>query len=380
MHDHPILTSAVVRDEGVALSWSDGASARRHALWLRDVCPCAVCEDPLSSQRNHDAADLPPDLAVRHVAVGNDGALTVTWDPDGHVSRYDAAWLGTHLRGPVRAAPRLWGRDLEGRVPRAVWGAVSTDKAALRRWLADLRDVGITVLEGTPSADSQVERVAELYGYVHEGNDGRHFEVRSQAQAINFAYTPKTLAVHTDRPFADPVPGVQRLHCLVQGEDGGENILVDGFAVAEGSRRAEPAAFAALARIPAEFRNRHGTVDLLARRPVIRLGADGGIEAIHVNDRCMRPPETDDADIAAFYGAYRAFVARLRAPEACITVKLRAGDTPVFDNRRVLHGRAGYDATRAHRHLQGTYTDWCYVESTLRRIDAELGPEPVAVQ
>lgn len=362
------LVSAAPDGDDVALRWSDGTAARRHVLWLRDGCPCAACEDPVSSQRNHDAADLPVGLAVRSCAIAADGALAVTWAPDGHASRYDAAWLAAHLRPEPTPRPRPWGRDLESRVPRATWAEVTTSREALRRWLADLRDLGVTVLSGVPTVDSQVERVAELYGHVHEGNDGRHFEVKAQPQAINFAYTPKTLAVHTDRPFADPVPGVQLLHCLIQSAEGGENILVDGFAVAEALRRDDPAAFAVLARVPILFRNTYGTVDLRARRPVLQVGLDGHLEAIHVNDRCMRPPESE---VAAYYGAYRALVGRLRAPEARIMVKLAPGDTLAFDNRRVLHGRAGYDATRTHRHLQGAYTDWCYVESKLRMLDAE---------
>jgi gamma-butyrobetaine dioxygenase len=40
-----------------------------------------------------------------------------------------------------------------------------------------------------------------------------------------------------------------------------------------------------------------------------------------------------------------------------LKTKLQNGDMVCFDNRRVLHGRMGYDPTTGERHLRG-----CYVE------------------
>lgn len=352
------------------LRWADGRATERHVVWLRDGCTCDACVDGFSSQRHLNTADIPDDLAVRSAKVEH-GDLAIVWDPDGHESRYAPQALAP--RELPNGRSNLWGADLRARVPRASFTEVSRDDRALARWLGDLRDLGVTVLGDTPNADGQVERVAELYGYVHEGNDGRHFEVVSSSKPTNFAYTPKTLALHTDRPFVDPVPGVQLLHCLAQSAEGGENMLVDGFNVAEKLRRADAPAFATLARIRATFRNRYDQVDLMARHPVIQLGHDGRVDAVHINDRAMRPVEAEGADVPAFYRAYRTFFALVRDPANQITVKLRPGDVLVFDNRRVLHGRAGYDASTSHRHLQGCYTDWCYVESKLRMLAVEIG-------
>jgi gamma-butyrobetaine dioxygenase len=363
------LARAEPAGDRIRLVWSDGRSSERHVLQLRDGCPCPSCVDGFSSQRHVDAADIPEGLAVRAVSVG-EGGLSIVWDPDGHESLYTAAQLAPD--GEDRGRSRLWGRELQDRAPRARHADVVRDPRAMLAWLTGLRDYGVAILVGAPIADSEVERVAELYGYVHEGNDGRHFEVISTPKPTNFAYTPKTLAVHTDRPFADPVPGVQLLHCLAQSEDGGENLLVDGFRAASQLKARDPEAFAALARIPATFRNRYESVDLIARHPVIRLDDRGQVEAVHVNDRAMRPVEAEGEDVPAFYRGYRAFVERLRDPDNRIVVKLAPGDVLAFDNRRVLHGRAGYDASRARRHLQGCYTDWCYVESKRRMIQAVL--------
>ena len=57
-------------------------------------------------------------------------------------------------------------------------------------------------------------QIADLFGYVRETNYGKWFEVRSEINAINLAYTNLGLQAHTDNPYRDPVPTIQILYCL----------------------------------------------------------------------------------------------------------------------------------------------------------------------
>ncbi|MSP83392.1 MAG: hypothetical protein EXQ94_10810 [Alphaproteobacteria bacterium] len=187
--------------------------------------------------------------------------------------------------------PVHWGKELAGYIPTAEHGDVVADPRAKYRWLAQIRDYGFSVLRGVPRRDGEVERVAELFWHVHETNYGRHFEVISVPNPENLAYTARALGVHTDNPYAEPVPGLQLLHCLEQSTEGGDNLLVDGFDVAERLRCEDPEAFAVLVRVPASYRYRHGTVDLRARRPIIALGHEEEVTAVNLNDRSLRPPQ-----------------------------------------------------------------------------------------
>jgi gamma-butyrobetaine dioxygenase len=45
----------------------------------------------------------------------------------------------------------------------------------------------------------------------------------------------------------------------------------------------------------------------------------------------------------------------------------------VFDNRRVLHGRAAFDPATGHRHLQGFYVDRGEFDSRLRVLARTAG-------
>jgi gamma-butyrobetaine dioxygenase len=67
-----------------------------------------------------------------------------------------------------------------------------------------------------------------------------------------------------------------------------------------------------------------------------------------------------------YYRAYRAFMALTRDAAFHLTLKLRAGEMVVFDNRRVLHGRDAFDPSTGRRHLQGCYVDRGEMLSRLR--------------
>ncbi|MEX2647998.1 MAG: TauD/TfdA family dioxygenase [Alphaproteobacteria bacterium] len=347
------------------------------AAWLRSACACPACRDAGNGQNLLDPADLDPALAPGAAEIAANGSLAVRWAPDGHQSRYDVAWLAgqapsAEARARRRPRPLLWGRELEADLPRGDHAAVVDDPAALYRFLAHVRDRGFAILSGVPCRDAEVERVAALFWYVRETNYGRHFDVIAKPDPENLAYTPRGLAAHTDNPYADPVPGLQLLHCLEQSEDGGDNILVDGFAAAERLRRERPAAFATLARVPVLYRFADQTADLRALRPVIACDAEGRLRAIHVNDRAFHGPDADTDDAACFYDAYRAFGALLRSPESEVRVRLAPGDVLIMDNRRTLHGRKAYRAA-GRRHLQGCYVDAGGLASKLRVLARTIG-------
>ena len=375
------IAGAAVEGRRVAVAFEDGRRAALPFAWLRVACACGACRDPRNGQRTFDPADLPADLAPDSLAV-EDGALAVRWAGDGHASRYAGSWLAANAPTPEgwqarRPRPRLWGRELERSLPRASWHEAVADPAAMYRWLGQVRDYGFAILSGVPCRDGEVERVADLFWRVHETNYGRHFDVVSRPDPNNLAYTAKALAGHTDNPYAEPVPGLQLLHCLEQSDAGGDNTLVDAHAAALRLRERDPGAFAVLTRVTARFRFADAAVDLRSRRPIIACEADGSIRAVHMNDRSFEDVDGTAAEAEAFFAAYRAFAALCRAPEAVVRVKLAAGDLLIMDNRRTLHGRASYEAGRGRRHLQGCYADAGGLASALRVLARRLGRDVV---
>jgi gamma-butyrobetaine dioxygenase len=233
----------------------------------------------------------------------------------------------------------------------------AADKATFAIQLAER---GVCLVSNVPIESGQVLRFAESVGFVRETNYGRHFEVLAVPDPNNLAYTSLGLPLHTDNPYREPCPTVQLLHCLAAAPTGGASHFADGFSAAERMRADDPNGLETLATTLLQFRFHDSETDLRAVRPMIELDVTGAVTAVSVNHRSMEPPNTDSIDTARFYRAYQRFTELLREDQ--IEITLQPGELVAFDNRRVLHGRSGFDLTE-RRHLQGCYIDMDAIRS-----------------
>jgi gamma-butyrobetaine dioxygenase len=334
------------------------------AIWLRDNCPCGECRAPRNGQKLFAITDLDPDLQV----TSRDGAI-VTFS-DGHVSRFDPAFLSTEPTPDDRCedAKELWARTA---VPEGEWGRFQADPQHRADCLEAVLRTGFTLLRGVPAEPGSVLDVAAGFGFVRETNYGKLFDVRVEATPNNLAFTGLPITPHTDNPYRDPVPTVQLLHCLSNAVDGGESGLVDGFHAAALLRSEDPAAFDVLTRTPVTFRFADATAELVTSQPMIGVDPTGRIREVRFNNRSMQPLRLPPEQTAAFYAAYRAFAEILYRPELMVTFRLSPGDCVVFDNTRLLHARTGF-ADSGDRHLQGCYADLDAIASQLKVLRGDL--------
>ena len=209
-----------------------------------------------------------------------------------------------------------------------------------------------------PVADLALFQVVALFGFVRETNYGRHFEVRTEVNPTNLAFTGLGLQAHTDNPYRDPVPTVQVLYCLESSAAGGENMVVDGFRVAERLREESPASFDLLCSYCArfEYAGEDGVV-LRSRRPMIELAPDGELIAVRFNNRSAAAiTDVPFEKMEAYYAAYRRMGELIDDPAMEVSFRLNPGECFVIDNTRVLHARKAYSGTGT-RWLQGCYAD-----------------------
>ena len=68
------------------------------------------------------------------------------------------------------------------------------------------------------------------------------------------AYGDGFLGPHTDCTYAEDAPGPMLFCCVDREGEGGESILVDGFAAAEEMRVEDPSAFATLTNVGVKAR------------------------------------------------------------------------------------------------------------------------------
>jgi gamma-butyrobetaine dioxygenase len=365
------LADAEIDGELVRITWDDAVQAVYHRLWLRDNCACADCRHPQTRERTVKLVDI-DEPGRPEVTSDSDGALTCTW-ADGHVSRFDPNWLRQRrpeADGPAQPTPRLWtsARMADG-LPSVDHHAVMNTNDGLRRWLDALSRDGATLVTGGPTQPGEVVRLAERIGWPRETNFGRHFDVQSKPNPNNAAYTAIRLEPHVDLPNWQRPPDFQFLYCLENKADGGESLLVDGFAVAGGLAEEDPEAFETLCTLPVDFRFQDAENDIRYRAPVIGRDADGAVREIRFNNWIRDAQPMDPAAAERFYRGYRRFWELLRDPKYMIRFPLKPGCMMAFDNLRVLHGREEFFPNTGKRHLQGCYVDRDLVDSRLRVLE-----------
>ncbi|MFW8593087.1 2-trimethylaminoethylphosphonate dioxygenase [Cribrihabitans neustonicus] len=363
----------------LTVSFADGSSHRFHAVWLRDNALDPETRAPGNGQRLITIGDIPEDTRISTAAV-DDGALTVTFAPEGKTTTFPGAWLKNHAYDVDRDTE--FGRSPEGvetwdsrlSAPAYDWEAVQSDPAAKRDWLAAIARLGFAKLENGPVREGALIDCVELFGFIRETNYGRHFEVRTEVNPTNLAFTGLGLQAHTDNPYRDPVPTLQILYCLENSAEGGDSIVVDGFRAAERLREDDPEGFALLAGYPARFEYKGSDgVHLTSRRPMIELSPDGEMTGIRFNNRSSAPfVDVPFEKMEACYAAYRRLGEIIDDPEMGVSFKLEPGESFIVDNTRVLHARLGYSGSGS-RWLQGAYADKDGLLSTLNVLNAQLG-------
>ena len=357
----------------------DGGVMRFHAIWLRDNAPDPETRSSGNGQRLITIQDIPENVMIRSARLdGSSVALGFT-DREAEI-HFDASWLITHAydhASPSRRcwfAPHIetWDQSLGDGLTIATFDVVRQNENARYDWLEGLSRHGFAKLVGGPVESGALLDVAGLFGYVRETNYGKWFEVRTEVNPVNLAYTGVGLQAHTDNPYRDPVPSMQILYCLENSATGGDSIVVDGFRAAERLHEEDPDAYAMLVGHCARFSYEGSSgVALHSRRPMIETTPDGEVVTIRFNNRSAAAlTDIPFDDMPAYYRAWRTLAEIIEDPAMEVSFKLAPGESFIVDNTRVLHARNGYSG-EGSRWLQGCYPDKDGLYSTLAAMKKE---------
>jgi trimethyllysine dioxygenase len=371
------LRTAAVSGQDVELSGGDGfSSAVMPLIWLRDNCLCPECQHPDTKQRLVDTVSLHGDIAVRTLSVEDQGrVLRVDWARDGHVSRFDAGFLAA-LRVnpdvlPVKRA--TWDRDgIASRAPHVTYEAFMRDDAVLKEFLEHVERMGFCFVEGTPGTPEATKAVATRIAYIRETIFGGYWDFTANLEHKDTAYTSMAIGPHTDGTYSVDAPGYQMFHCLAADCTGGENVLVDGFRIAEIMKLDKPAEYRLLSEvaIPGQYLDHGRGIHLMARRPLLRLDDSGTLVQVTYNNYDRAPFSLPAARQREFYQALASFDALCNEPSLQYRRRLLPGSVLLFDNWRLLHARDSYTG---YRRLAGVYLNKEDVESRLRFLRIKAG-------
>ena len=276
-----MITSVTVAEKGDVLVCANGGEhdMRFHAVWLRDNAPDANTRSPQNGQRLISITDIPDDLVIHSAELAGGKVMVRFSDRDQDIA-FEPDWLSAHSYDTAPAASgfqlapdvEAWDQRLSNAMPCADFDALHDDPAVLLDWLQGLNRYGVAKVNAGPVESGALLDVASLFGYVRETNYGKWFEVRTEVNPVNLAYTGLGLQAHTDNPYRDPVPTMQILYCLENSAEGGDSIVVDGFACARRLHEENPEDFELLSQHCAAFSYEGSKgVALHSRRPMLEL-------------------------------------------------------------------------------------------------------------
>ncbi len=368
---HPATVE--LRDQGLCVQLSDGAPHYFNYYWLRDNCPSSF--SPMTRERSFDIFHLEAAPRARSAEI-EDEALVIVWQDEDHVSRLPVSWLETYATGKPRPdpadLPRVpWYSDHYPSVPRFSQPDLVADSAQRKAWIQALIVSGFCIVTDMPDTDAGLTETAALIGTIRPTFFGDYFDVKTYINPTNTAYTSAALELHTDTPAEEYAPGIQFLHCRANSVQGGQSLYTDGVAVANDFRKRDPEGFKLLSEIAVPFYCEHDTYDMRSRQTVIELDRFGEVSGLTISQHMLDMLDLPQEVLDAYYPAFCRFGRMLQEDKYMMRFLMKAGECMVFDNHRIVHGRAAYSASSGERYLRGCYTDRAEMRSTYRALVSE---------
>ena len=351
----------------------NGSISRFHAIWLRDNATDKSTRAESNGQKLITLQTIPENTTISAAKLCAD-QIEITFSPENLTSKFDIHWLREHTydkpvahqAGWIPASIKTWDSTSKPPVASFEHQLVINDDQALHDWLAQIAAFGFGRLTGGPTRELALFDIIDRFGFIRETNYGKHFDVRTEVNPTNLAYTGLGLQAHTDNPYRDPVPTLQCLYCLESSAAGGDNTIVDGFRVADRLRQEFPDCFKLLTSYCVRFEyGGDDSTDLQAKRPMIELGPDGELLSIRFNNRSAAAiTDVPFEKMMEFYQALRCMAKIIDDPSMELQFRLEPGDSFIVDNTRILHARKPYSGNGT-RWLQGCYADKDGLLSTL---------------
>ncbi|CAO3664406.1 unnamed protein product [Umbelopsis ramanniana] len=378
VQQHSNARANAVDNYQVQVQWDVNTESLYQHVWLRDHCRCPNCYHPQTRQRLVDTFAIPVDIKPRSVQT-NERGLHIVWDNDEHESVYEWAWLKNHSYNPplqgkaelTSPKPVVWDAGIANAPPVVQYEEVMTTKAGLAKWLDNIEVYGFSFVDGVPVSLEATEKLARHICFIRESHYSPGlWDFTSDLAHADTAYTDLALKAHTDTTyFSDPV-GLQMFHKLEFDGTGGESLFVDGFKVAQNLKEQHPKAYETLStlRIPTHSAGDEKVMIVpTPREQSILNHLPGGTlyQIRYNNDDRSTLSNLTASQVDEFYDALRKWNEELTSDRNQYWESLEPGRVVVFDNWRVLHGRASFTG---HRRLCGAYLNRDDFKSRVRSI------------
>uniref|UniRef100_A0A0K0DJ24 TauD domain-containing protein n=1 Tax=Angiostrongylus cantonensis TaxID=6313 RepID=A0A0K0DJ24_ANGCA len=384
-----------------------GMKGKFPVIWLRDCSldPKTYSIGPAMTARKLTMNEFDVEQNPKSVRLENE-ELVIDWEET--QSRFNSNWL--RFRNPSDNGARkhrrqvylfpedTWGKsDIERRLKKFSHTAVLSDDKTLHDFLEAVCMDGIAVIKNAPKGSTNVVRdIGERIGLIHSTHFGNpkmsnNSVLLENSQMVTILWIARLL---------------QMLHMIEKAKEGGNNLFVDGFHVAEQAsstfievkyaycqlRREKLDVFKVLTTSPIEFieegfdvhdgsdgRPSRFDYNMCSRHRTIKLDDSGRVVKIQFGN-AMRswfydcePEKIQEIYRHVLLRALKTFTDYCYQDKNILKLALENGDTVLWANTRLLHRRDAFrNAPNVSRTLAGCYFSWDIVKSKVRLLRRRL--------
>ncbi|RHZ45572.1 hypothetical protein Glove_669g14 [Diversispora epigaea] len=354
----------------VKVDWQDNQTSKFHNLWLRDHCKCSKCYHQITKQRLLDTFSIPEDIKPLSISPGSSGVEIIWSGNDEHKSFFNWNWLRRHSYDPkfinsqqiLNNKKTLWNAaKIKDNLPIVQYHKVMQNKEDLAIWLKNIDEFGFCFIDNVPPKVKETEELAKRICFIRESHYGKFWDFTANMEHGDTAYSTLALKAHTDNTYFTDPSGLQMFHLIEFEGEGGESLLADGFWMANQLKTKYPKAYQTLSTIPIPSHSAGDSNVLIQPTPFAYpiFNHDSLTNTLYQirynNDDRSTMSHLSPNQIPEFYDALRKWNELLSNKENEFWFQLYPGRVLIFDNWRILHGRASFVG---HRRLIGAYLNW----------------------
>ncbi|KAJ5468563.1 hypothetical protein N7475_006315 [Penicillium sp. IBT 31633x] len=308
---------------------------------------------------------IPQRVKIESIEHRNN-TVEIQWS-DNHLGIYPYDWLYPHAQqkygASIEASESVQSTptDAEGprpynpvvdpdQSPRVKYDDVMSNDKWLGTWLNIIWNRGFCFVDGVPVTPEATQKLIERIAFIRHTHYGGFWDFTADLTFKDTAYTNEFLGAHTDNTYFTDPARLQLFHLLSHTEGaGGENLLVDGFAAAAQLRRENHKHYDELVKHRHPWHasgNEDTCIQPSAMAPVFAIHPDmNSMYQIRWNNYDRAPKVNWTAEEqSSWYRAARHYNEILQSRE--LWTKLQPGSALIFDNWRMLHGRAEFTGKR----------------------------------
>ncbi|KAJ1504099.1 hypothetical protein HMI54_015246 [Coelomomyces lativittatus] len=340
-----------------------------HYVWLRDHCLCEACKHELSGQKLHQSGHLPLSLVPSRVDyLDSPSRLHIHWPAHSiggsrWISKHESMFPFPFLRAWDYSQPNLpsWLYTFPSVQP---WSACTPmphftyPSLSHAQVLTQLAQYGYVKVKHVPVG--QLETFAETYvGQLRDTFYGRVWQVFNDPLTTNIASTSFTLPLHMDLMYFENPPYLQLIQYDQTSPSGGESTFLDMFDFWQTFQQLHPDSATFLASTSHTFHY----VSKNQRRAFLHPFYTG--TSFSYAPPFQGPTWLPFDQMLDWYTHMQVFETELDQAKVLIE-KMEVGDVVIFQNRRILHGRLGFQGHE--RKISGCYIDFDEFASMFRKI------------